>query len=47
VPGWNKKPPAPHLPPQVVAQTAERYREALRRIAGEELPPEAPMAGGA
>jgi len=47
VPGWNKKPPAPHLPPQVVAQTAERYREALRRIAGEELPPEAATASGA
>jgi phosphoribosylaminoimidazole-succinocarboxamide synthase len=41
VPGWNKKPPAPHLPPQVIEQTAERYREALRRIAGEELPAEA------
>ncbi len=42
VPGWNKKPPAPQLPPQVVAQTAERYREALRRITGEVLPPDAP-----
>jgi len=40
VPGWNKKPPAPPLPPQVIEQTAERYREALRRIVGEELPPE-------
>ncbi len=40
VPGWDKKPPAPVLPPQVIEQTAERYREALRRIAGEELPPE-------
>lgn len=47
VPGWNKKPPAPHLPPHVVEQTAERYREALRRIAGEELPPDVPAASGA
>ncbi len=44
VPGWDKKPPAPRLPPQVVEQTAERYREALRRIAGEELPPDGPAA---
>lgn len=32
--GWNKQPPAPELPPEIVAQTAERYREALRRLAG-------------
>jgi phosphoribosylaminoimidazole-succinocarboxamide synthase len=32
--GWNHEPPAPELPPEVVAATAERYREALRRIAG-------------
>jgi phosphoribosylaminoimidazole-succinocarboxamide synthase len=29
---WNKRPPAPTLPPQVVAQTAARYREALERL---------------
>jgi phosphoribosylaminoimidazole-succinocarboxamide synthase len=33
--GWNKEPPAPQLPPDVVQQTAEKYREALRRIAGD------------
>jgi len=27
--GFNKKPPAPELPPEVVRQTTERYREAL------------------
>ncbi len=37
VPGWDKKAPAPTLPPEVVAQTAEKYREALRRITGREL----------
>jgi phosphoribosylaminoimidazole-succinocarboxamide synthase len=28
--GWNKRPPAPELPPEVVEQTVRRYREALR-----------------
>jgi len=32
--GWDKKPPAPALPPDVVARTAEKYREALTRLAG-------------
>ncbi|MFL6651712.1 MAG: phosphoribosylaminoimidazolesuccinocarboxamide synthase [Sulfurifustaceae bacterium] len=32
--GWNKKPPAPTLPPDVVAKTAEKYREALVRLTG-------------
>ena len=27
--GWNKKPPAPALPDDVAARTAEKYREAL------------------
>jgi len=31
---WNKKPPAPHLPPDVVARTSENYREALRLLTG-------------
>jgi phosphoribosylaminoimidazole-succinocarboxamide synthase len=30
--GWNKKPPAPALPEDVVAKTAEKYREALVRL---------------
>jgi phosphoribosylaminoimidazole-succinocarboxamide synthase len=33
--GWNHEPPAPELPPEVVEQTAERYREAYERITGE------------
>ena len=32
--GWNKKPPAPALPAEIMAKTAEKYREALSRIAG-------------
>lgn len=35
--GWNKKPPAPELPPDVVAQTAAKYREALTRLTGRDL----------
>ncbi len=30
--GWDKKPPAPELPPEVVAKTAEKYSEALRLL---------------
>lgn len=32
--GWNKKPPAPHLPPEVIEGTRQRYREALARLTG-------------
>ncbi len=35
--GWKKKPPPPPLPPEVVKRTSEKYREALRRLTGEEL----------
>jgi phosphoribosylaminoimidazole-succinocarboxamide synthase len=35
--GWNKQPPAPELPPEVVAGTAARYREALAWLTGESL----------
>jgi phosphoribosylaminoimidazole-succinocarboxamide synthase len=35
--GWNKEPPGPHLPGDVVAGTSERYVEAYRRITGLEL----------
>ena len=26
---WNKKPPAPHLPPDILARTSDNYRKAL------------------
>ena len=29
---WNKKPPAPHLPADILARTSENYREALRLL---------------
>ncbi len=37
--GWNKQPPAPPLPPGIVQKTADKYREAYRRLTGEPLPP--------
>ena len=35
--GWNKQPPAPELPEDVISKTSEKYREAYRLIVGEEL----------
>jgi phosphoribosylaminoimidazole-succinocarboxamide synthase len=29
---WNKKPPAPHLPADIIARTSDNYREALRLL---------------
>jgi phosphoribosylaminoimidazole-succinocarboxamide synthase len=30
--GWNKQPPPPTLPAEVIAKTAEKYQEALKRL---------------
>jgi phosphoribosylaminoimidazole-succinocarboxamide synthase len=30
--GWDKRPPAPHLAPEIIAKTAIIYREALDRL---------------
>ena len=35
---WNKQPPAPALPAEVVLETSEKYVEAYRRLTGRELP---------
>jgi phosphoribosylaminoimidazole-succinocarboxamide synthase len=35
--GWNREPPAPSLPEDVVQRTSQRYVEAYRRLTGEEL----------
>lgn len=35
--GWNKQPPAPPLPADVVAATRDKYREAYQRVTGHEL----------
>jgi len=35
--GWNKKPPAPTLPPEVIEQTSRRYRDVYRKLTGSGL----------
>jgi phosphoribosylaminoimidazole-succinocarboxamide synthase len=35
--GWPKSPPGPELPPEVVADTRSKYREAYRILVGREL----------
>ena len=35
--GWNKKAPAPEMPPQAIAATQKRYREIFERLTGEKL----------
>ena len=39
--GWDKEPPAPTLPPEVVEGTLSRYREAYRVLTGEDIQPAA------
>jgi phosphoribosylaminoimidazole-succinocarboxamide synthase len=34
---WNKAPPPPDLPPEIIAMTAARYRDALRAITGRDI----------
>lgn len=35
--GWDQKPPAPMLPPEIVENTSERYRQAYQIITGKTL----------
>jgi phosphoribosylaminoimidazole-succinocarboxamide synthase len=35
---WNKTPPAPALPPEVVMGTRERYLQGYRKLTGKDLP---------
>ena len=35
--GWNREPPAPALPDDIVQKTADRYYEAYKRLSGREL----------
>ncbi len=35
--GWNKEPPAPMLPPEVIEATSRRYQQAYERLAGKKL----------
>ena len=35
--GWDKEPPAPELPADVVEKTREKYLDAYRQLTGSEL----------
>jgi len=35
--GWNKEPPAPMLPPEVIEATSRRYQQAYERLTGKKL----------
>jgi phosphoribosylaminoimidazole-succinocarboxamide synthase len=35
--GWNKKPPAPKLPEEIITKTSEKYLEAYKRLTGKSL----------
>jgi len=35
--GWNKKPPAPDLPDDIIEATSQRYMEAYERLTGRQL----------
>jgi phosphoribosylaminoimidazole-succinocarboxamide synthase len=35
--GWDRKPPAPHLPPEIITQAAARYQEICERLIGEKV----------
>ena len=35
--GWNKEPPAPMLPPEVIEQTSQRYQLTYERLTGRKL----------
>lgn len=35
--GWNREPPAPMLPPEVIKATTRRYRSAYERLTGKRL----------
>lgn len=33
--GWDRRPPAPHLPPEIIAQASARYQEIATHLMGE------------
>jgi len=37
--GWDKRPPAPEIPPEIVEATRARYIEVYQRITGQSWPP--------
>jgi phosphoribosylaminoimidazole-succinocarboxamide synthase len=43
---WDKSPPAPPLPAEVIRQTSRKYREAYERLTGEAIAPTETAATG-
>ena len=37
VSGWDREPPGPEVPAEIVAGTSQRYREVFQRITGRPL----------
>ncbi len=35
--GWNRQPPAPHLPKEVIQKTSDKYFEAMARLTGRSI----------
>ncbi|HXG19486.1 MAG TPA: phosphoribosylaminoimidazolesuccinocarboxamide synthase [Methylomirabilota bacterium] len=35
--GWDRRPPAPHLPPEIIAQASARYCEIAEHLIGEQV----------
>jgi phosphoribosylaminoimidazole-succinocarboxamide synthase len=35
--GWNKQPPAPALPEEIIRQTSERYKKAYKILTGKDI----------
>lgn len=35
--GWDRRPPAPHLPPEIITQAAARYQEIATHLIGESV----------
>ncbi len=35
--GWDKEPPAPRLPDEIIRRTSDAYRDVYKRLAGEEV----------
>lgn len=35
--GWDRRPPAPHLPPEIIGQAAARYQEIAAHLTGEKV----------
>ena len=44
---WNKSPPPPPLPDEIIENTAAKYREALFRLTGQRMPVAAVLMGSA